>query len=224
MSHEYLQPMISFFESLAHTMPLELYVLLGSFVEEIIAPIPQSLIVVLGGSMAKAQSYPLISILGLAFLSALGKTLAGWILYILGDKAEHIVVGKCGRLLGISEKDIAKWSVYLNKGKRDVIALLLARIIPIVPTAPVSVVCGVMKIDIKNFLLLSLIGLTLRNAPFFYLGYVGVSSYEALTSHEGTAESVIKIIVFLLFLGFFCWIGYKMTKRRLRAMEHEKKK
>lgn len=219
MFQEFFRPVISFFESLAHVMPLEAYVLIGSFCEEIIAPIPQSLIVVVAGTMAKTQEYSLVSLIGLVVLSSLGKTLAGWILYIIGDKGEHLIVGKFGKVLGITEQEMEKWSKYLNKGWKDSLFLFIARTVPIIPTAPVSVVCGIFKINVQMFLFITFIGLTIRNALFIYLGYIGVSSYESMSGNLGSAESITKIIVFVLFLGFFCWMGYKMTKRRLKEME-----
>ena len=214
MSQDFLQAMYTYFTSLAHVMPIDLYVFGGSFVEELIAPIPQSLIVVVAGTLAKTQGYPVIFLLWLAFLSGVGKMLAGWLFYILGDKAEHIVIGKFGRVLGVTEKEIAKWSAYVNNGRKDILFLFLARIIPVIPTAPVSVVCGVMKVNFKMFLIISILGLTIRNWLFLYLGYLGLSGYEAFAGNLGGIDSFMKIVVFVALLLIFGWIGYRVMLRK----------
>lgn len=216
MPQDIFQALVSFFTSLAHVMPLEVYVFVGSFVEELLAPIPQSLIVVVAGTLAKTQGYPLIFLLWLAFLSAVGKMIAGWGFYILGDKAEHVVVGKFGRALGVTEKEIMKWSKYVNHGWRDILFLFLARIIPVIPTAPVSVVCGIMKSNFTHFLLVSVIGLTIRNWFFLYLGYLGVNSYKSVISNLGGVDYILKIVGFVVFLLFLVWMGYLGLLRRKR--------
>jgi membrane protein DedA with SNARE-associated domain len=185
---------------LAETVPLEGYVFIGAAVEEIIAPIPSPIIMTFAGSIAQAQSYTPINLLILALVGAVGKTLASIIVYVISDKAEDIVVGRFGKFLGVTTKEIEQIGNAFNGGKRDTILLTLARAIPIMPTAPVSIVCGIIKLNIKAYILGTFLGTIVRNIFYLILGYLGVSSASAVLGGLDSMEKVVQLV--LAVIGF----------------------
>jgi len=70
------------------------------------------------------------------------------------------------------------------------------------------VICGILKIDLKTFILSTYVGFFIRNLFFILLGFEGLGAASSLMSGIDTAETVLKLtIVFcvLLVLGWFYW-------------------
>ena len=90
----------------ANYLPLEISSFLGGLIEEIVAPIPSPFVMAAVGSAAFAQSKGFFSLLVLALVGSLGKTLGAWVIYVIADKLEDVVVGKWGRFLGVSHQEV----------------------------------------------------------------------------------------------------------------------
>lgn len=204
MPQESLHQLITSFESLAAQTPLEIFVFLGMFIDEIFPPIPSLFMLIVAGAFAKTQGQTVFFLLYLSVIGALGKTLAAWILYVVGDKAEHIIVPRFGKMLGVSHKEVERISKRLNQGWKDLIVLFIARAVPIIPTTPVSIMCGVLKINIKIYLLGSFAGTLVRSALFLYFGYFGLISYEKILGNLGTAETVVNVLLAAGVIIYLC--------------------
>ena len=196
-------------EIYATKIPIELFVLLGSFIEEIIAPIPSPFIMTLSGSIAKAQQHTLTYLLILAVIGSFGKTLASWILYAIADKAEDIIITKYGRFFGVSHKEVESIGKMFNKGWKDNFFLFIARAIPIIPSSPISVVCGIIKLNLKTYLLSTFLGTIVRNLLYLYVGFIGLSSFEDMMEGLDSLESIIQLIIALGIIGVIIWAYYK---------------
>src|SRR3989344_314625 len=85
---------------LAEKTPLEIFSFAGSFIEEVIAPIPSPLIMTTAGTIAHARDYQITYLLFLALLASCGKTAASWLLYVLADKLEDFISSRFGKILG----------------------------------------------------------------------------------------------------------------------------
>src|SRR3990167_9664077 len=92
--------------SYADKLPLEVFLFAGSIIEEVIAPIPSPFIPVGAGTVAAVQEKPLLFLFWLAGFGAVGKVIGAWVLYFAAYKAEDIVLGKFGKFLGVSHKEI----------------------------------------------------------------------------------------------------------------------
>lgn len=190
-----LSPIITWLENLAQQIPLTWFAFIGSFIEELIAPIPSPLVMTSSGSIAASQSWTIVGLLAVAVIGAFGKTIASYFIYVISDKGEDFVVKNLGKYIGVSHKEIEQLGSYLNKGWRDDIVLFLLRAVPIMPTAPVSVICGVIKLNLRTYLVSTFFGNIVRNCFYLYLGYV---SLDAVHSLEEGLDSVEKIIQLLM--------------------------
>lgn len=208
----FMQNIFDIFESYATRVPVEPFVLFGSFIEEVIAPIPSPLVMTVSGSIAKAQEQTFLFLILLAILGAVGKTLGAWVLYFLADKSEDIIIGKFGKVLGLTHKEIEGIGKRFNKGWRDNVFLFLARAIPIIPSAPVSVVCGLIKLNLKTYLSATFTGTCVRNMLYLYVGYAGLSSYKTVTEGLDSAESIVQIIIGVVIVSIIIWAYYKRRK------------
>lgn len=211
---KFLDYMIELLENLAPNIPLELFVLIGTFVEEVMAPIPSPMVMALAGTIAEAKNMALWYLLPLSFLGAIGKTLGAWVLYILADKLEDLVIGKLGKYLGVSHREIEGIGKKFNGGWKDNVVLFIIRMLPIVPSAPVSLACGVIKINIKTYLSSTFAGTFFRNLMYLYLGYAGLESYKNISKGFESIESIGQVILVTVVSAIVAWSYYKRKKNK----------
>ncbi|MEK7101297.1 MAG: hypothetical protein AAB921_04355, partial [Patescibacteria group bacterium] len=102
--------------SFAQAMPLPLFALIASFVEEVIAPIPSGAVLLLIGSLAQLQSYSLVALLFLVLLAAAGKLIGALVIYVVADRAEDIVMARFSRFFGVTHEDIEKFGARFGMG------------------------------------------------------------------------------------------------------------
>lgn len=200
--------------SYADKVPLELFTLVGTFVEEVIAPIPSPLMMTTAGSIAALQGKAMSYLLVLSVIGAIGKLFGAWILYFFADKAEDIVLGRFGKLLGVSHADVEKVGKHLNGGLRDDLILIVLRALPIIPSSVVSVGSGILKINLKTYLYTTFIGTIIRDFVFLYFGFVGVSAFEGYIKGFESVESMIQIAVAAVLLAFMGYMYYKRHKNK----------
>jgi membrane protein DedA with SNARE-associated domain len=198
--------------NLASIIPLPIFTFFGALIEEIIAPIPSPIIMTLAGSIASASNQNYMYLILLAFTGSIGKTLGAYVIYFVANKAEDVFLSKFGKFIGINEQDIERISKKLNSGKRDDLVLFLLRAIPIVPTAPVSVVCGLIKTNLKTYLYTTFLGTLVRNIFYLYLGFTSLNAIESINSDIDTFEKIGYGIVLTIILVIFLYI-YKLKKK-----------
>jgi membrane protein DedA with SNARE-associated domain len=196
--------------SFSELVPVEIFTFTGALVEEIIAPIPSPIVMTLSGSLASAQEKALIYVLWLALVGAIGKIIGSYVLYVISDKFEDVFLAKFGKFLGISHKEVESIGQHFTEGGKDFWIVFFSRVVPIMPTAPVSVVAGLVKLNLRTYLLSSFLGYIGRNLIYLYIGYVGVESYEGLMSGVDSVESVVQLIIGA---GLVIGVGYMYTKR-----------
>lgn len=206
-----MQSLILWLEDLALQVPVTWFTFIGALVEEVIAPIPSPLVMTLAGSIAASQNQPLLFLFLLALIGALGKTIGSLIIYVIADKAEDIVISKFGRMLGVSHDDTEGLGAFFGRGVRDDIAIFLLRAIPIMPTAPVSAIAGIIKLDLKIYLTATFLGLAVRNMLYLYLGYTSVGALESVV--DGL-DSLEKIGYFMLAVAMGLAILWMYRKRQ----------
>lgn len=197
----------------ASYLPLELSSFLGGFVEEVIAPIPSPFVMAAVGSAAFSQGKGFAALLWLALLGSAGKTLGAWIIYFIADKLEDVFVGKFGKFFGVSHNQVEAIGEKFKGGWKDDLILFILRALPIVPSSPVSVVCGILKINLRTYLLASLAGNAVRNLLYVYLGYTGISAYQSLLNGFDNVESLLQAAVFGGLAVLVAWIYYQRASK-----------
>jgi len=201
-------------------MPLPLFILLGSLVEEIIAFIPSPFILTLSGSLATTQNQNIFYLIMLGIIATAAKTLGSYVFYIIADKTEDIITGRFGKFLGISHKGIESIGKKLEKSSRDEIAIFLLRATPLIPSAPVSIVAGILKLELKSYLLASAAGLFVRSMFFLYLGYTAKGTLDDLSNQLASFESIGRIILLVLAFIALVWF-YKKRKTITKAQKED---
>lgn len=180
--HDFVRMVTDFLRELSHTLPLTWFILIGSFIEEVVSPIPSALITTIVGSIAQAKEKGLFFILALSFVGSLGKTTASLLFYIAADKLEDVFIKKIGPIFGITHEDVESVGKRLTKDWRDDAVVFSLRAIPFAPTAVVSVVCGLIKMNSRSFLLMTFLGYSVRILFLLMIAYLGVDLLQSLNS------------------------------------------
>ncbi len=199
--------LIELLKKFAEIVPLPIFTFLGALVEEVIAPIPSPVVMTLAGSFAAAEQQSILYLVFLAFVGTIGKTIGMFIVYIVSRTFENVVTNKFGKFIGITDKQVEKISAKLGKGWKDNVALFLLRAAPIVPTAPVSIVAGLLRLDLRTYLLSSAAGVFVRNVFYLYLGFTSVGALEKINENLDSLETIGYVIILLGIGGiiFYIW-------------------
>lgn len=197
--------------TLVDKLPLELFVFLFSFIEEVIAPVPSAAVLLLTGSIAALQERPLLALIPLAFIAALGKTLGAIVVYHLASKIGHVVVEKYGRFFSLSPATLTALGNKITNTPKDYLLLTIFRALPIIPSSVMSVGCGLLKIRFRLFIITTLIGTIIRDSIFIYMGYSGIQILNSVVTHSAGIESVAQ---FLILISIATGLGYLYIRRR----------
>lgn len=220
MISSFIDGFIYYLHQMAQVMPLPLFTFVGAFIEEIIAPIPSPVVMTLAGSLAQSQGQVLYYLVWLALVGAIGKTIGSLILYIVIDKADNWFLAKFGKFLGISAKGVESIGKYFNKGWRDDLLLIVLRALPIIPTAPVSIGCGLIKLNLKTYLRGTFIGVLIRNLIYLYFGYTSVGALNSLNDGLDSMEKIgygLFALSAVAAIGIF--IAYRKSGNSLKFLE-----
>lgn len=216
-----LDQLMNLLTSISQAVPLPIFVVLGSFIEEAIPPLPASVVLTVTGNMAFSQTQPLLFLLILALISSFIKTLAAWVFYIFADKIEDIVIGKFGKRFGVTHKEVENVSKHFTGNNKDEIIMFLARAIPVLPTLPFSVVAGIIKMPVLPFLVTTFLGLTVRSILYLYVGYFGIAGLQEFLERVNNPITLLfsSLISLLLLIGIVWW--YVKNKKKIQKfVEH----
>jgi len=204
--------LVLWLEQTAQSVPLPLFVMMGGIVEEIIAPIPSPFVSTLSGSITSAQQLGFPYLLWICVLATIAKTVGAYIFYVIGDKLEDLAVPRFGKYIGVTHKDLENFSNRFGGTWRDDVTLLILRAIPVMPSTPISLVCGIIKIRLRTFFISTFFGFYIRNLCFMLIGYTGLTAMESLMSGIDTAETVLKILIVGGGVAILGWLYYKRKK------------
>ncbi|MEP7162510.1 MAG: VTT domain-containing protein [Candidatus Moraniibacteriota bacterium] len=171
--------LIRWLQDFALQVPLEVFVFVGSFIEEVVGPIPSTVVMTTAGVLAHVEDRTLLFVIWLALLGDLGKTIGAYIYYVIGDKLEDVIVGRFGRFFKLSHEEIEGMGKKLGQNHwKDGGTLFLSRLVPFFPTAPISIACGVIKMDKRIYLLATYLGNLGKDFLYLYSGYAGVKIFR----------------------------------------------
>lgn len=194
-------------------VPLPSFVIIGEIVEEIISPIPSQAVLITAGTIAQAQHLPIIGLIFLALLASIAKTGATMFYFLIAKKLEATLIPRFGKYVGISQADIDTLSKKLNQGgSKEFLSLLVIRCLPIVPSVPVSVVCGLVKMNPRIFVSATLVGNFIRGLLVLLTGYLGFDVAQSFAEGLLTWRTVVVLVIVLALVSFFGWGYYKRYK------------
>ncbi len=207
--------LMAYLELLANQIPLEVFTFFGTILEEILAPIPSPFVMTITGSIAKAQGHLLGYLIVVSLIGAAGRVAGTSFLYLVADFAEDIVIGRFGDFFGVSHREIEQIGSRFNGTARDYLTLIFLRSIPVMPSSPISVVCGLVKLKYKVFAIGTAIGSVFRNLFFLWIGFTGLAATESFMEGFESVETVVQILFVLALVGGFYYFYRKRERGEL---------
>jgi len=196
-----------FVRTYATQVPLEWFVFIGSFFEEVVSPIPSALIMGTAGSLALVDGRSLAYLVSLALIGNLGKTLGLWLYYFIGDKLENILVRPLTKYFGVRHEEIESIGKrFTGHHWKDGGIVFLLRIVPFVPALPVSLAAGIIKMNVWVFLVASYIGNFLKDLFYLYVGYAGFAKLHILWRKIDSVKFGVDILVAIAIATFLVFL------------------
>lgn len=205
---------MNFFNAIEHVVrtyatevPLEWFVFIGSFFEEVVSPIPSALIMGTAGSLALVDGRSLAYLVLLALIGNVGKTFGSWLYYFAGDKLENILVRPLTKYFGVKHEDIESIGKrFTGHHWKDGGTVFLLRIVPFVPALPVSLTAGIIKMDVWVFLIASYLGNFLKDLLYLYIGYAGLAKLHTLWRELEPIKLGVDILVAITIAAFLAFL------------------
>lgn len=215
---------LQYLNAFAETVSLPVFMAVGAIVEEIIAIIPSPFVPLTAGSLALAQHKTIYYLIFLGIIGALAKTFASLFTYWVADKLEDVITkGKFSKFLGLESNDIERYGKMFSEGAKDEVILIILRALPFVPSLPVSLVAGLIKVNIKSFAWSTAVGIFIRNMFYLLISYYGLKQFEGLLNQFDTLSLVLEIAVVAAFAIVAFLILRKNWDRWLEAIKKSKK-
>jgi membrane protein DedA with SNARE-associated domain len=196
-------------------------VVLGVFIESVLAPIPSPVIIMGAGFILLPAGVsfaevllPLIIMITLP--GAIASTIGSFIGYGIGYYGGKPLIQRFEWLLGVSWEELNKGMKYFQKGVSDEVIIFTARALPVIPLSVFSAVAGVMRIGVKSFTLFTFLGALVRVFVLGLIGWVLGTAYEELAVQINTWENIGLIIVLGLMLLLFFLIYKRVKKKKIK--------
>lgn len=195
--------------SLEHVLPLPIFVIIGSILEELISPIPATLILGVAGSFIALNNLSFYYLIVLTILATFGKTLAAWATYWLGRLLGEFVIVRWGKIVGLNIADVKSVNVKL-KAKNTWGLIFAMRALPIAPSAAVSIAAGILHTKQRVFVSSTFFGYIIRNVLTALTGYAGIDIFANWKKYsDNPTYGIIAAIILTLLAIYFFIQAYK---------------
>ncbi len=143
-------------------------IFLAALLETIIPPIPTLAVFPAAGFLASQQGIPLIGIIPMIILGALGATIGTSTIYFVALKLGRVVLLRYLKLFKISEKKLERVEIWFEKyGDK---AVFLGRMVPVMREM-ISVPAGLLQMKIPKFILYTFAGSLIWSSATILAGY-----------------------------------------------------
>lgn len=190
-------------------MPLELFVFVGCFAEEVFSPIPSFVVLIPAGAAAQVQDISWWYLPVLALIGATGRVLGSLILYFIADKSEDWLFGDGRRWFGVSHRQVESVGRRFNGSGRDLLVLFLLNAVPVLPTSLLSLACGFIKINLRVFVVATFFGSAVNAVFYMSLGYAGFTAVAQLKNLDAALQIALGVAVAAL----VAWLLYRKKKK-----------
>jgi membrane protein DedA with SNARE-associated domain len=192
-------------------------VFLASVIEEVVAPIPSALVMTLSGFLFIGGPVNFGSIFELIYKVALpaaaGVTLGSLAVYAVAWWGGKILLDKWGKWIGLYWSDVEKMELKMKSSKRDEVAMLVARILPFVPSVAVSALCGFLRMHIFKYLYITFIGTLIRGFILGAIGWQVGNTYYKYAAIISRYEKLGLVIIITAVIVGLCFLFLKKRKQ-----------
>jgi membrane protein DedA with SNARE-associated domain len=180
--------------------------------EHLFPPLPSEIVLPFGGFMVAEGRLSMTGILIAATIGSLaGASVFYYLGYKLGEDRLKKFIEKYGKFALLTENDLDRALEAFEKHEKWTI--LIGRLIPSVRSL-ISIPAGIKKMNLKLFLLLTLIGSAVWNSLLAGAGYFLGSNWDAVLNYLEIYETIILVALAIL-IGQF--VIRRLIKNRKTA-------
>jgi membrane protein DedA with SNARE-associated domain len=182
-------------------------VFLGCILEQIVVPIPASLIVISSSIITlKGVSLSLNSLgvllIKIVIPASLGTTLGSLFYYYLAYKLEKPFIERTGKYLGVSMEDVADVEKRFKESRFDDLSIFLARCVPIIPSIAINLFCGLIRYDLKKYLITTFFGSLVQIFAWGLVAWLFGNIYIALEGEISMLGTIVTLIIIIVVLYY----------------------
>ena len=188
-------------------------VFLASIIEEIIAPIPSTLVIlgtsfiILTGAVISPETVFSLFI-NVVLPASLGVTLGSVLVYGLAYYLGKELIDRWGKYLGVSWEYIEKVQDKFQEGRSDKIILFTFRALPVIPSIAINVFSGFIRYDLKKFIIITFLGMLLQAFILGFLGWQFGSYYQVIANEISYLEEISLVIIIIAIIGYIVYKKY----------------
>ena len=165
-----MEPFDSFLVWIGDFLGNHLYegIFLAALLETIIPPIPTLAVFPTAGFLASQQGIPLVGVIPMIILGAVGATIGTSAIYLIALKLGRVVLLRYLKYVRVSDKKLERVEIWFAKyGDK---AVFLGRMVPVMREM-ISVPAGLLKMRIPKFVLYTFTGSCVWSSGTILAGY-----------------------------------------------------
>lgn len=174
----------------------------GSILEQIVTPIPSSLVVlgssfiIMRGTVLSAGSLE-IMFFNITLPAALGVTLGSLLYYGICYKIGTPFVERAGKYMGVSVEDLENVEKRVKESKYENLFLFAARCIPVIPSIAISLFCGMIRYNPRKYVLITFSGALVQASILGIIGWQFGNFYLSISESLSFMDNLILVIIVL---------------------------
>jgi membrane protein DedA with SNARE-associated domain len=193
-------------------------VFLGCILEQIIVPIPASLIVLSSTFLLlKGTSFSLPAVwtllVKIVIPASLGITLGSFVYYTLAYKLGTPFIERTSKYLGVSVNDVLDVEIKFKESRYDDIFMFLARCFPVIPSIAINLFCGLIRYDLKKYITTTFLGSAVQIFGWGMLAWFSGNIYLILEDKIAYMSNIVTVIIIITVLYFI--IKKKRDKKNI---------
>jgi len=179
----------------------------GSILEQVVTPIPSS-VVVLGASFFLMKGVALSAgslqtmFFNISIPAALGVTLGSLLYYGISYKIGIPFVERAGKYLGVSIEDLEGVEKRLKESRYENLFLFTARCVPVIPSIAISLFCGLIRYNPRNYVLITFFGAMVQASILGIIGWQFGNFYLTLSEGLSFIDNIILVVLVLVVVIF----------------------
>lgn len=172
--------------------------------ESMILPVPSELVMPFAGFLIASGE---MNFLWVVIFATLGSLVGSLISYYIGKYGGNRFVKKYGKYFLLNQEHLENTEKWFSK--KGELTILIGRFIPIVRHI-ISIPAGMGKMNIKRFMIYTVIGAGIWNAFLTYIGLVLGNNWESISQYSDYVSYGVLVILIIVVV----WFVYRQIKKK----------
>jgi membrane protein DedA with SNARE-associated domain len=117
-------------------------------------------------------------------------------------------VQRAGKYLGVTVDDLGGVEKRVKASKYEKLFLFAARCVPVIPSIAISLFCGMIRYNPRNYVLITFYGAMIQASILGIIGWQFGNFYRTISEGLSFIDNIILVILLLVVISFV------FTKRR----------